>query len=468
MRAAVWLDRIALGALCLALAVMLFGGIRMIVGGLRLSMMRPWALLAVVGAVVLLRLRVAPEPVLWERIASGAGRVVQQARSRDSRAIATVWIATRLGVLLVAFGAVATIGVPPDFRGAAVSSNALLNLTYRWDTGWYLAIAAEGYRWDGSAGPERQQSIAFFPAYPLLMRVGGAILGARTTKPLRPRAMFERLWTRTMVAGWLLALAASFAALRELFAWASAMVGRRTALASVALLSAYPFAVYFSAAYTESLFLLSVLAAFNGMRTGRGGRVAAWGLLSGLVRPNGFLITLPLLVLAWQRPFNWRLWIAALMPCLGMLMFAAYVWSLTGHPFAWIDAHAAWGRTRPTWEASVTEPFEQLAHDGVVNYAMSAPYQLFNGAAVVFALVLLPAVWRHLGTAPTVLVVAMILPPLAAGGLMSMGRITSTVFPLSVALAHVVPRRHLSVWLVAFAMAQGLAAVLFFTWRPLV
>ena len=52
------------------------------------------------------------------------------------------------------------------------------NLQARWDAGWYLAIARDGYRFDPNY--HRQQNIAFFPAYPWLMRLGGPIFGRRT------------------------------------------------------------------------------------------------------------------------------------------------------------------------------------------------------------------------------------------------------------------------------------------------
>jgi hypothetical protein len=60
-----------------------------------------------------------------------------------------------------------------------------------------------------------------------------------------------------------------------------------------------------------------------------------------------------------------------------------------------------------------------------------------------------------------------VVPPLLAGGLLSMGRITSTIFPVFIALALMLRTRAVAPTLTAFAAAQGLAAVLFFTWRPL-
>ncbi len=464
-----WLDRGAAVALLLGLSVAVFGGIRFDIGRVRVSASTPWLLLSVGAILTLIRLRLQPYASVAARTQTSAAASRILTLGRDTKPITEIFLATRVGVIVLAFVAVATVGVAPEARGMLISENPLLNLSYRWDSGWYLAIAVDGYHWDPVAGSTRQQSVAFFPAYPLLMRMGGAVLGARVGGGSRTRATLERLRSRTLVAGWLLALGASYAGLHSLFRWTEAVADRRTALRAVMLLSAYPFAIYFSAAYTEALFLLCVLEAFNAMRTERPGTAGAWGLLCGLVRPNGFLVALPLLLLASRNGIRrWRPLVAAVMPIVGMLIFSACIWSLTGRPFAWMEAHAAWGRTPPTWEGAVTRPLEEMAREGMIGYAASAPYQLLNGAAVLFSLSLLPAVWRKLGAPSALFVVVMIVPPLFAGGLMSMGRLTSTLFPVFVALAQIIPRRQLTTWIIAFAMAQGVATVLFFTWRPLV
>ena len=60
-----------------------------------------------------------------------------------------------------------------------------------------------------------------------------------------------------------------------------------------------------------------------------------------------------------------------------------------------------------------------------------------------------------------------LVPPLFAGGVLSMGRVTSTLFPLFLALAILVPPRSVPAWVAGFGIGQGLCATLFFTWREL-
>ena len=72
------------------------------------------------------------------------------------------------------------------------------------------------------------------------------------------------------------------------FAWAADYlwrlardtIGEPRAPAAVALLAAYPFAVFFSAPYTESLFLLGAVAAFYHFRRDEWRAAAAWGCSS--------------------------------------------------------------------------------------------------------------------------------------------------------------------------------------------
>jgi hypothetical protein len=86
---------------------------------------------------------------------------------------------------------------------------------------------------------------------------------------------------------------------------------------------------------------------------------------------------------------------------------------------------------------------------------------------VLFALALTYPVCRRVGLAWGVFVLISLVPPLFAGGLVSMGRLTSTLFPLFLALAALLPPRAVPVWATAFGIGQGLATTLFFTWHAL-
>lgn len=466
------IDAVAAVLFAVTVSVAVFGGIRLSLGPIYVSVTSVWKLAAFLIVVVAVRHAFVRTPPLAATVRGGASATVVWLRRASPRSVIPVWLTTRLSVIAAGFLGVSLIGVPAgvpaDVSAVRGLENPFVNLAYRWDTGWYLGIAVDGYRWRPDAR-HSQQNIAFFPAYPILMRVGGAVLGARPRPSLPyPRSDY-RLRARTLVAGWLISLGAFFGALCALHTWVTRIGGTRAAARTVLLLSTFPFAVYFSAAYTESLFLLGAVSAFNAMETQRARSAGAWGLLVGLSRPNGFLLSLPLLLIA-LRMTNRRArsFLAATTPCVGMLMFSVYVWSLTGRPFAWAEAHAAWGRTLPTWNSTVTSRVDLLTDRGVLGYAATAPLEILNGAAVLFAFALIPVIARRLGAPAAVFVLSNLIPPLIAGGLLSAGRLTSTLFPIFAAMALVMRHRYVAYWTVVFAVLQGLAAVLFFTWRPLV
>ena len=74
---------------------------------------------------------------------------------------------------------------------------------------------------------------------------------------------------------------------------------------------------------------------------------------------------------------------------------------------------------------------------------------------------------RVAGLAYAVFVLGNLAPAIASGGLMSVGRFTSTLFPLFLALAAWIGERQLPYWGLGLGVLQGLLAALFFTWRPL-
>src|SRR5205085_7093683 len=168
-------------------------------------------------------------------------------------------------VLLIGAVAVAVVGtVPPPVAEAVwrVSSNEVANLLARWDTFFYYTIATDGYSWNPDVF--RHYNVVFFPLYPMVMRAGGAVLGGHP-----------------LLAGLAVSLAAFTAAMALLYRLARLELGDEYAWRVVLLMSTFPYALYFSAVYTESLFLLLSVGAFYAMRQGRLGWAAVCGLAAG-------------------------------------------------------------------------------------------------------------------------------------------------------------------------------------------
>jgi hypothetical protein len=461
-------DAVAVGALILATFVALFGGFALQLGPVPLSVHGAGRLLFIAAAAIAIRHAANPDDPLHRRVIRG----FRERREGTASAIAPTAIATRVAVLAVGYMAVNTIGLAPTSVGFTLSSKPLLNLPARFDAGWYGGIALDGYSFQGRW--DRQQNIAFFPAFPMLTRLAGYPLGAFAPRVPRDTRIARLLW-----AGVLISIVAFGWAAVYFWRLTAESVGEARAPAALALLAAYPFAVFFSAPYTESLFLLGCVGAVYHFRRSDFGPAAAWGLLVGLTRPNGCFLSVVLAVLLIQqlRPLRDQMsrlrdarlstsLLAASAPGLGMLAYSTYVHQLTGDFFGWARLHEAWGRSYQGL-APVERAYGWLVDEGLITVVQNVPYDTLNSLGLIFALGMVWPVARRLGPAFALFIVINVIPPMLAGGVLSMGRLSATLFPVFIALAAMVPPRAVPVLVTVFAVGQGLAAALFFTWRPL-
>lgn len=469
MKLPVWakaLDAVAIVMAILAMSVAITGGFRTAVFDIRISVTEWWR--PALWSLIALGLRhaIVRHHPLPQHVAAGVRRWWQ---SPDTRIVLPVHLSSRLGVMLVGFLAVILIGFPPEAEKRwRIYDNDLLDLPGRWDTGWYLTIANEGYLYLPTAKEDYQQNIAFFPAYPMAIRYLSTVLGR------------QPLWTGVAIS-----IVAFYFALLYLLRLARSDLGdEEQAVTAVMFLAAYPFAVFFSAAYTESLFLLTLLGAIYHFRQGQLWRSAFWGFVCGLTRPPGCFLSIVLGLMAVAPMWDAARWrpimpptigwsaigkrlLAASAPGFGMLTFSAFVYQLTGNPFQWTMQNQAWGRVYRGLDVIVSDRFNFIANNGLYNYASTQPIDLFYSLAVLLALVAVVPVYRRFGLAYAVFIILNVLPPISAGGMLSMGRVTSIVFPVFVWLGGAVPARHRAAWLMIFALLQGFVAAMFFTWRPL-
>jgi Gpi18-like mannosyltransferase len=152
---------------------------------------------------------------------------------------------------------------------AAGPVHSLRDTVLVWDGGWYLHIASHGYSTVPFPGTE-YSTLAFFPAWPLLVRVLGG-----------------NVWTAVATAN--LLFLASLAMLHRLLALD---LGPQVAARATWLLAFFPASIVCSTAYSEPLFLAAVLGAFLCLRDDR---AVGFGLLAALAsatRPEGFVLAL--------------------------------------------------------------------------------------------------------------------------------------------------------------------------------
>ncbi len=347
----------------------------------------------------------------------------------------------RLGLALV--GVVALSLASPQAGGWRGSSHLWLDIWARWDSGYYLQIAREGY----SYSPGEMSSVAFMPLYPLLMRL---ITGGTPS--------VEGL----IAAGTLISNAATALALVLLGHMLSAEEGPATAQRTLTILALFPTSFYLSVVYTEGLFLLLTVAAFWCARRGRWWAAGLLGAASGATRVIGSLIIFPLAI-EWysQEKRSWRsLACLALVP-LGLLSYMGYLYARWGDPFLFQKAQAAWQRNASG--ASIVARLGDLMGPDVVSRlataVMSAPLDF---AAIVLGLALLFPLLHRQRASYALYALYTLGVPLATLQPLSMPRYLIVAFPLFIVLARWLEDPRL--YVPAMALSYGLQLLLFARW----
>jgi hypothetical protein len=133
----------------------------------------------------------------------------------------------------------------------------------------------------------------------------------------------------------------------------------------------------------------------------------------------------------------------------------------------WVAQNAAWGRVYQGLDTLVVNQANIISDEGVYTFATTRTVDALQLLSVLFIFATVWPVFRRVGPAYAALLLVNVVPPLLMGGLMSIGRVTSVLFPAFVWLGLALPANHRIAWLAAFAMLQAVAAAMFFTWRPL-
>jgi len=401
---------------------------------------------------------------------------------RSDAALQDAWRALWASRLLVWAAAVVAVlvfglsGRAADFDPAGVTmafghaGDVLTAPLGRWDSVWYLAIAGGGY---GDTARE-----AFFPLYPLLVRIAGAPLGSQ------------------LIGGALASTALLGVALVVLHRLVSLDHDRAVARNAVLVTALFPMSFFFSAVYSESLFLALSVGAIYAARLDRWALAGLLGGLAAGTRSAGVVLLLPLAVLyLWgtgppslrtRRPLRLDVLWLALVP-LGLAAYCGYLALIGLDAFAPFNAQDAWFRAWAgpfggVWDGAVA------AWAGVRQYASGSREPVYFTIAagdpllvarhnielfcwlVVGALAVAGSLRRLPVAYGAYLIAALALPlsyPVGPQPLMSLPRFLCVLFPLAIWLAlwmtgHVWRERLV---LAAFTTGLVVYSALFGTWH---
>jgi hypothetical protein len=322
---------------------------------------------------------------------------------------------------------------------------AFTDVWARWDSVFFVRIAEHGYD---------HASAAFYPLYPALVWALGHVF-----------------FGHYVLAGIVISLAAALGAFVLLHGIAEQRLGADGARRTVLYLAVFPMALFLQAVYSESLFLLLVLAAFV---LAERNRFAGSGLAAGLAiltRANGIALLPALAVLAWRARNRRRAFGGLLLALPVAALYPLLLWREVGDPWAFAHAQDRWhrhlspaGPVGGVWDALTRwVPSGTLERHAIaVNVEDLAFLVVFVGLTVV--------AWRRFGAAYGVFAIASLVIPLSYPSsrwpLLSLPRFGLAIFPLFLALAALGGRPRVHTAIVACsAVLLGVAVVQWALWQ---
>jgi hypothetical protein len=375
-----------------------------------------------------------------------------------------VWAAGMAAVLAFGAGPVRNAFNPPGVtRGFGWLGSLLAAPAARWDGAWYLVIAHYGYRPD--LGAFTASRTAFFPLYPICL------------------SALAHLGIPPILAGVLLSSSALALALYGIHRLTTLELARRAPIGRSApgeaarlavMVTAFaPMAFFFSAVYSESLYLALSVGVFLCARQGRWVWVGVLGALAAATRSAGVVLLAPaamfylygpredrapdfLAAARWRPAYRLRrdfLWLGLVPAGLGIYM--AYLAFSGGDALMPFHSQDVWGRHYAgpylgVWDGAKAafEGARQLLsfqHRHVYFPAAGGSPNIDAGhnlMLLAFLLVAVPMVVGVLRTLPLAYgvytIAALALPlsyPVASQPLMSLPRFLVVLFPLSIWLA---------------------------------
>jgi hypothetical protein len=270
--------------------------------------------------------------------------------------VATVFVLSRLWTaLFVYIGHLSHTYLEPVPNGWSGVHNWWLNPWTTFDSYHFIKVALQGYA---------PQSVNFFPLYPFLLSLAGN--------------------NSIVLASWGIVLSnvAFLIALFYFYGLARLDCNGRSARIAVLALAFFPSTAFFSAVYSESLFLLLSVAAFYYVRKNRWIASALCAGLAALTRNSGILLAV-MLALEWWHAKRRNIampkaaWLAPIAPLITFAAFQGFVARRFGGLLYGVQAqqmfnrHLSWPWTPIYQDITHLFPAGTFHPDAIVNVAVA-------------------------------------------------------------------------------------------------
>lgn len=281
------------------------------------------------------------------------------------------------------------------------------------DANWYLRIARDGYD-PPPYTSDAPHNWVFFPLFPLLVRLFATVIGSE-------------LLAAVVISN--LALLGAMLILPRL----AERLGfdEQTGVRASWVVALFPTSYFFSAPFTESLFLLVTCGAFLALAESRILLAGAFMACATAARPTGMLLLPAFAAALWDhRHAMGRAAVSILLASTGLLSYLVYLAYSLGAPLAFADNQHAWGRGKRGFGALCQDLFalpinvmEPWSFTGLHLIALLAA----GGTVALFCKMRRPAI--------ALCVVLPLAAALSTGELLSLTRFTMALFPIPIAIA---------------------------------
>ena len=315
------------------------------------------------------------------------------------------------------------------------SPSKILNTWGLWDTGWYIEIASTGY--SAAKNLNGWANYGFFPLYPILIKIFSFITQNYFIAAL-------------LVSNLFLILAAVF-----LYKLARLDCDEKTSLRAIKYLFVFPSAFILSAALSESLFLFLLLACMYYAKKKKWLLSGVSGMLLTLTKPFGIIILLPVIYeyvknfLAEKAKGEINIlkilkdgFSVALIP-LGLALFTAYTWLLTGDIFAYPHIKQI------GWHNYLENPIRGLYE----NLLSRDPGSVWGAVASIIIIFLLVIFYKKIGFSWFLTGILLVLFGISYhASMVSMLRYCTAVFPIYIIFAKISEKEEVDNGLMLFLL----------------
>lgn len=349
---------------------------------------------------------------------------------------------SRLLILLITY--IGIVLFPLNGQSSPVNCSASLRpcllAWYHFDAVAYVNIAHHGYIYTPDT--------AFFPFWPLMEHFGGLLLGG-----FFPGSYYA--------AGLLLANICFYFALVLLYCLLAEDFEPTLARRALFYFALAPYALFFFAGYTESLFVLLSVGFFLLLRRGRSfdwWLAGLLGFVAALTRSSGIILVIPYLVMYIQRHWtraertqrSWVQKLNAFIPVVlipaGIVAYMIYLYYTKGNPFIFISQERTY-----VWHRYFTFPWTGFI--SAINSILTTPVfsrshlqNLLDFSFTLIAPVALAIGWRRIPLHYALFALGLMLFTLSFPQIIyplgSQQRYMMSIFPLAIIFAFWGKRPH--------------------------